>query len=127
MKSLTYIFTKNPQNFDDCLDYARRNNLLGVSLNLETTEIFTVRPVGKQLIAKFDFEFSDRLIRCEKILGGCLSYESEKKQVKIIQAANEKLRQHLEKLSDYPQKIAGSGKRFDETMIYRFSSNIFAH
>ncbi len=124
MKSLTYMLTRTPQGFDDCLDYAQRSHLLGASLTLETTEIFTVRPVGRQLIAKFEFMFSDRLVICEKIMGGCLSYESEKKQQGIVQAANERLKHHLEKVRFVHPEIKGSEKRFSKTQIFRFKPSI---
>ncbi|MBT6068758.1 hypothetical protein HOG48_03310 [Candidatus Peregrinibacteria bacterium] len=95
-------------------------------MNLKTTEIFTVRPVGKQLIAMFEFSFADRHVKCERILGGCLSCESDKKQAKIIQTANAKLQQLLDKIRSLCPEIISSEKRFDQTMIYRISPYLVA-
>ncbi len=121
MKSLTYLFTRNPKYFYDCLDYARRENLVEVSLDLETTEIVTVMAIGKQLVAMFDFKFADRVVRCERLLGGCLAHKSEIEQFKIIQTANRRLERYLEKVWSVCPKIIGSEKRFDDTLVYKHS------
>ena len=119
MKSLTYMFTGNPKYFYDCLDFSLRENLIEVSLELETTEIITVMAIGRQLIALFDFHFADRHVRCERILGGCLAHESEWKQLKSLQAANRRLERFLAKVRSVCPEIIGSEKRFDDTLIYK--------
>ncbi|MBT6068757.1 hypothetical protein HOG48_03305 [Candidatus Peregrinibacteria bacterium] len=121
MKSLTYMFTHNPKYFYDCLDFARREHLIEVSLDLETTEIITTMAIGRQLIAMFEFNFASRRVRCERILGGCLADECEKKQLKGIEIANRKLERYLEKVQSVCPEIIGSEQRFDDTIIYKHS------
>ncbi len=119
MKSLTYLFTGNPKYFYDCLDYACRKNFVEVSLELETTEIITAMAIGKQLVAMFDFKFSDRTVSCERILGGCLAQESENKQLKTLQKANGRLERYLEEIRSVCLEIRGADKRFDDSLIYK--------
>lgn len=122
MKSLGYLFSKNPKYFDDCVDFADRAEIIDVSVNLVTTEIVTTMCIGRQLVAQFQFRFADRKVRCEKIMGGIMAHETEKKQLKSLYAANRRLEHCLNRIRSNCPEIQGADKRFDDTLIYRFSA-----
>jgi hypothetical protein len=118
MRSIEYVLGGPPVNFDDCLDYAKDNHPTGVRVRLkirdEVSEFYKIR----RLLAFFTWDFPNRSVSHEELLGGAFAHESVERQKISVANANARLEEALEKLARHGHGAEGAEARFaDEALI----------
>ena len=114
MKSLRYILGGVPHKLDDCLDLARSQPSVKVTLDLAVDEFVDDLRVLHQFIGIYQWEFVDRDIRCTEICGCVFLPATVHQQLSSATAANTVLQRRLEQIQGQGIEVAGSGRRFKD-------------
>jgi len=74
----------------------------------------------ESIIGEFIWEFEDRTVRYEAVLGGVFSFESAERQKQSIENANRRLVQTFAELEQLGISPVNGNERFQENLVYRY-------
>ncbi len=106
MKSLRYILGGRCRTLDDCLDRARTERPIEVSLELRREEMITELTVLWRLIGRYRWRFPSREVRCEAVYGSFRATDS-------VAACAEALARGERRLMAALARIQAAGIRVD--------------
>ena len=118
MKSLRYIFSRQPRTLDDCLDFARSERPRQVRLELQIEDVGAEFRALVQLIGRYRWDWGNRSICCDEVYGGLSLPATACSQETVFLEANHRLENRLVAIQQAGIEVAGKKKRFESAEIH---------
>jgi hypothetical protein len=118
MKSIFYLLFHKPCTMDDCIDLSGRKKLNIVRVTLETEERVTDLYIIRRFLAVCLWDFKEEPITVTHALGGCFSFQNEKKQRQNIIKVNNRVHEIIDKLEHHAIRVSGDNLTFDYSLVF---------